>query len=128
MRHPPAMPSAASLRRLLHALEELGRREDGALAGGDGLAFLELEQRAAPLALRIASLADEPMDPDLRERGQALVLNRRERHNRLMVLLETTRDEIGLLDEARMRARNLRPTYAAPAHRPRVSPSFNACG
>jgi hypothetical protein len=128
MLRPPAMPTAASLRRLLHALEELGRREDGALAGGDGLAFLELEQRAAPLALRIASLAGAGMEPDLLERGRALVVDRRERRNRLMRLLETTRDEIGLLDEARLRARHLRPAYAAPVARSRVSPGFNARG
>jgi hypothetical protein len=110
------MKSAAStLRRLLRALEDLGRHEDGALAGGDGVAFLALEDRARPLVLRIVALVSGPdrIDAELVERGRALVDSRRERRRLLMRVLETTRDEIGRLDEARARARVLRPAYAA---------------
>ncbi len=123
------MKSAAStLRRLLQALEDIGCREDGALACGDGHAFLALERRAEPLVLRVVELAAEtsPMDPALRERGAALIASRGARRARLVRLLETTRDEIGRLHEARSRVLAFRPAYAAP--RSRRQPSFAACG
>lgn len=121
--------AAATLRRLLQALEDLGCREDGALACGDGLAFLALEQRAQPLVNRVVELAMSPatMDPALRERGAALVASRSERRLRLTRLLETTRDEISQLNEARARIRALRPAYVSPSVcLPR--PAFAACG
>ncbi|MET0262921.1 MAG: hypothetical protein ABW223_08480 [Rariglobus sp.] len=123
--------AAATLRRLLQALEDSGFREDGALSAGDGLTFLTLAQRAEPLVTRIAELtAAEPasIDLSLRERGRALVEARRERRQRLTRLLETTRDEISRLDEARARARALRPTYASKPSAPFSAPAFNACG
>lgn len=121
--------AAATLRRLLQALEDLGCREDGALACGDGLAFLALEQRAQPLVTRVVELAmsPDPIDPALRERGAALVASRGERRRRLTRLLETTRDEISRLNEARVRVRALRPAYAAASNRP-SRPAFAACG
>jgi hypothetical protein len=121
--------AAATLRRLLQALEILGCREDGALACGDGLAFLALEQRAQPLVNRIVDLAMSPerIDPALRERGAALIASRSERRQRLTRLLETTRDEISLLNEARVRIRALRPAYAASSAGP-SRPVFAACG
>lgn len=124
------MKPAAALNRLLEALEELGRREDGALAGGDGVAFLALEKCAAPIADRIAELAtgSGPMDPALRKRGQAVVQDRHERNLRLGSLLEATRGEINLLDEARSRARALRPAYLPSHSRVRPTPGFIALG
>jgi hypothetical protein len=121
--------AAATLRRLLQALEDLGFREDGALACGDGLAFLALEQQAQPLVNRVVELAmsPEPMDPALRERGAALVASRSERRVRLTRLLETTRDEISRLNEARARLRAVRPAYT-PASGGLPSPAFAACG
>lgn len=120
--------AAATLRRLLQGLEELGRREDGALAGNDGLAFLALEQRAEPLVRRVIELAMSPatMDPALRERGAALVASRGLRHQRLGRLLETTHAEINRLDEARARIQAFRPAYVASGAR--TAPSFTACG
>ncbi len=120
--------AAATLRRLLQGLEELGRREDGALAGNDGLAFLALEQRAEPLVRRVVELAMSPeaMDPALRERGASLVASRGLRHQRLRGLLKTNREEINRLDEARARIQAFRPAYAAPGAR--TAPSFTACG
>lgn len=119
--------AAATLRRLLQALEDLGCREDGALACGDGQAFLALERRAEPLARRVAELAMDasPMDPALRERGAALVASRGERRVRLTRLLETTRDEISRLDETRARLQAIRPAYAPS--RSRLHPAFAAC-
>ncbi len=120
--------AAVTLRRLLQALEDLGCREDGALACGDGLAFLALEQRAEPLVRRVVALAMDasPMDPALRERGAALVASRGERRIRLTRLLNTTRDEISRLDEARARLQAIRPAYSPP--RPHHQPAFAACG
>lgn len=121
------MPNAATtLRRLLQALEDLGIREDGALASGDGRAFLALEQRAEPLVRRVVALAMEgsSIDPALRERGAALVASRGERRVRLIRLLETTRDDIGRLAEARARVQAFRPTYASIGA---AAPRFAAC-
>lgn len=125
------MKSAAfTLRRLLESLEELGRREDGALAGGDGLAFLALEQRAEPLVRKVTELASDALalEPSLLARGRALIATRSERRQRLMRLLETTRDEISRLDEARSRVRAIRPAYVSPAIRVTDTPGFAACG
>jgi hypothetical protein len=120
--------ATAVLNRLLKALEDLGHREDGALAGGDGLTFLALEQRAEPLVRRVVELAMDPvsMDPAVRERGAALIASRHERRLRLVRLLETTHDEIGRLNETRARIHALRPAYAATGIR--RGPSFAACG
>lgn len=119
---------AAHLRRLLQALEDIGFREDGALACGDGQAFLALERRAEPLVLRVVELAADasPMDPALRERGAALIASRAERRARLVRQLETTRDEIGRLHEARARVRAFRPAWGTS--RSRLQPAFAACG
>lgn len=121
----------ATLRRLLDALEEIGRSEDGALALGDGIAFSELERRAEPLARRIFLLTDgqhRGLAPDLIERGRELVADRHERHRRLTVLLEHTRDEIGGIDQARARARVLRPAYSAGHARAAAAPLFSGLG
>ena len=120
--------AAVTLRRLLQALEDLGCREDGALACGDGLAFLALEQRAEPLVRRVVALAmyASPMDPALRERGAAQVATRGERRIRHTRLLNTTRDDISRLDEARARLQAIRPAYSPP--RPHHQPAFAACG
>lgn len=109
----------ATLDRLLRTLEELGAQEDGAMAGGDWPAFLALVQRAEPLVRRVLELASGPVPPAvaLRARGLALVASRGERRQRLTRLLETTRDEINNLDEARARVRSLRPAYAAGIRR-----------
>lgn len=120
------MDSNRTLLRLVDALDEIGRREDGALAGGDGEAFLELEKRAEPIALRVASLAGAPLDPGLLERGLAILSARRLRRAILMRLLETTRDEIRSLDEIRSRARSLRPAYAPRHAESGHSPAFAA--
>ncbi len=106
--------TASTLRRLLRSMEELGRHEDCALASGDGVAFLALEHRAHPLVLRIVELVagPEPIDSDLMAQGRALVDSHRSRRQLLMRVLETTQDEISRLDEARARARALRPAYA----------------
>ena len=127
------MRSAAfHLRRLLRSLEDLGRHEDCALAGGDGRAFLAREERATPLVLRLMALvggAAGRIDDDLRARGRALVESRRERRLRLMHLLETTRDELGQLDQARARARAIRPAYTpATTRAPRPGSGFVAQG
>lgn len=122
------MPNpAATLRRLLQAIEDLGYREDGALASGDGRAFLALEQRAEPLVRRAVALAMDAasIDPALRERGAALVASRGERRLRLVRLLETTRDDIGRLTEARARVQALRPAYASTIAS--SAPRFAAC-
>lgn len=121
--------TATTLRRLLGALEELGRQEDGALAGRDGIAFLALQHRAHPIVLRILALVAgaAPIDPDLMARGRALVDSRRERRRVLMRVLETTHDEISRLNEARARARALRPAYAAPRGHAGVPSAFIAC-
>lgn len=112
----------STLARLLRTLEELGRREDGAIAGGDWPAFLALVQRAEPIVRRVAELAAGPVAPAaaLRARGLALIASRGERRRRLTRLLETTRDEINTLDEARARIRAIRPAYA-PCARPGMS-------
>jgi hypothetical protein len=119
---------AATLRRLLQSLQELGLREDGALAARDGLAFLALERSAEPLVRRAAALAAEPVGEDLRALGQALVLARGERRQRLMHLIETMRDELNGLDAARDRARALRPAYVASRLHTDDRPAFAACG
>ncbi|CAM2821133.1 hypothetical protein [Rariglobus hedericola] len=119
---------AATLRRLLQSLEELGVREDGALAARDGIAFLALERSAEPLVQRVVTLTAEPVDDVLRTRGQSLVASRSERRVRLMHLLETMRDELGGLDAARDRARALRPAYVASRVHTDTRPAFAACG
>lgn len=120
-----------TLRRLLDALEDIGRREDGALALGDGIAFAELERRAEPLARRIFLLTDgkhRGLAPDLIDRGRSLVADRHERHHRLMILLENTRGEIGGIDQARARARALRPAYSAARAGTVAAPLFSGLG
>ncbi len=122
--------ATTTLRRLLQALEEIGFREDGALASGDGQAFQELEHKAEPLVCRIVALAEssEGITAELRERGQALVASRHERHLRLAHHLDTIRDEIGRLDEARSRIRLLGPAYASRRAPPRSSIHFTDAG
>lgn len=120
--------AAATLRRLLRSMEELGRHEDCALASGDGIAFLALEHRAHPLVLRIVELVAGPerIDAELMAQGRALVDSHRSRRRLLMRVLETTRDEISRLDEARSRARALRPAYAVQAGHPGAPSAFTA--
>ena len=106
----------ATIRRLLGALEELGRAEEVALACGDGVGFLALQHRAEPLVARITTLVETPavretMDETLLERGQTLIRDQQRRGTRLYTLLDHLRDEIVRIDQARVYARNLRPAY-----------------
>lgn len=106
----PVATSAATFARLLQALEELGRREDIALAAGDAHEFLELERRSEPLARRVAEMvaSGERVPEAIQQRGQSLVLARRDRQTLLLRFMQTLRDEVGRLDTARARARQLR--------------------
>jgi len=129
------MPSpAATIRRLLGALEELGLAEEVALACGDGVAFLALKHRAEPLVARISALiadnrgADDGLDDTLRARGQALIREQHARGTRLHTLLDHVRNEITRIDQARLHARNLRPAYGLRHASPGLRPAFAGQG
>ena len=128
------MPSPAhTIRRLLGALEDLGRAEEVALACGDGVGFLALQHRAEPLVSKISSLLASPegagaLDETLRARGQALIRDQQKRGTRLHTLLDHLRDEIVRVDHARLQARNLRPAYGFKHAAQRFRPAFAAQG
>lgn len=128
------MPSpAATIRRLLGALEELGLAEEVALACGDGVAFLALQHRAEPLVARISALVADHRDADvlddtLRARGQALIRDQHDRGTRLHTLLDHVRHEITRVDQARLHARNLRPAYGLRHASSSLRPAFAGQG
>ncbi len=109
----------ATIARLLTALETLTREEEFLFEQGNYSESTEVQKRSLPLVRKIAELLVGPdvartLDSAMQVRLQDLLKNRQAHYDRLTARLEDTQKEIDKINAAQIRARQLRPAYAAP--------------
>ncbi len=98
--------------RLLSALEDMAAQESANLRNLDLVEAVQVLERAAPLVQRLAELADDPTVAPLRDRVQALVLQRQQSAALIDAHLARLQSELRRVDEARRRLGQVAPAYA----------------
>ena len=104
---------AQTARRLLSALEDLASREEVLLHGMDFQGAVTIQERAGPLVVELAKLAERPGVAGLRSRVMSLVSKRTESWRALEGHLARLQSEMGRIGEARARLARIAPAYGA---------------
>lgn len=105
-------------RRLLGALEELAAEEAANLSNLDFVEAVQVIERATPLVVRLAELAEHPEVHSLRPQVQDLLIRRRQNVALLDRHLTGIQSEMRRVDEARGRLARVAPVYAGGAASP----------
>ena len=104
--------------RLLLALEDLVSREAVVLRSTNYLEAVTIQERARPLILELARLANQPGVADLKPRVDALMEQRIASWHYIDANLGRMQDELARINEARVRLARFAPVYGARGAKP----------
>lgn len=101
--------------RLLAALEDLAAQESSLLRTLEFVNAVAIQERAAPLVLKLGELGRFPEVAVLQPRVAALLARRTQNRHYIDAELARLQAELRRVDEARVRLAGLAPAYSASA-------------